>query len=183
MVPSRPPLPPVRPPGHEDDEGWEPREVESFFQPFSWGVKDSPHHTILHAADRYDYECLPWWCSLRFNIPLFGSLAREKHCLDMINPLRRNGYRTFAIPWGAAHMPIFHEMLLDNGFEPIGMCSLIILNRLDGDISEGEFLKLKSWQWRQDQKVSCLYGLAVLSLFYIMFSLIKIEYTSGPDNK
>ncbi|CCW64920.1 unnamed protein product [Phytomonas sp. EM1] len=179
MVPPRERPKEVRPPDHEDDEGWEPREMENFFQPFSWGVKDSPNHTVVHAADKYDYEKLPWWCSVRFNAPVLGSLKREKHCLNMIYPLRCNGYRTFAIPWGAAHMPIFHEMLLDNGFEPVGMCSLLLLNRVDGDISEGELGKLRAWQRRRERRGTYLQIFAMLIVLYILFSLTSIEYTSG----
>ncbi|KAG5508103.1 hypothetical protein GH5_07162 [Leishmania sp. Ghana 2012 LV757] len=180
MVPPRERVKCTRPVEHEDDEGWEPREVESFFQPFSWGVMDSPNHTVVHAADRYDYEKLPWWCSVRFNAPVVGSLAREQHCLDMLYPLRENMYRSFAIPWGAAHMPVFHEMLLDNGFENVGMCSLRMLNRIDGMISEGEFSKMQRWQMQRDRRVWYLYGIGLVSLWWFMYAHVTIEYRSGP---
>lgn len=132
----------VRPIDEEDSEGWEPHDAQKFWQPFSWGVKGSPMFTVVHAADRYDYENLPWWASLRFNVPFFGSYAREKHCLDMISPLVENGYKTFAVPWGAAHMPVFHDMLMDHGFEQTSMCTLIIWSRIDGDRSAAEWSRL-----------------------------------------
>ncbi|CAM38124.1 conserved hypothetical protein [Leishmania braziliensis MHOM/BR/75/M2904] len=180
MVPPRERLKCTRPVEHEDDEGWEPREVESFFQPFSWGVMDSPSHTVLHAADKYDYEKLPWWCSVRFNTPVLGSLAREQHCLNMIYPLRENMYKSFAIPWGAAHMPVFHEMLLDNGFETVGMCSLLMLNRVDGMISEGEFSKMERWQRQRACRVWYLYGLGLVLLWWLAYAHLTVEYRSGP---
>jgi hypothetical protein len=132
----------VRPLDEEDSEGWEPLETERFWQPFSWGVIGSPRFTVIHAADRYDYENLPWWASLRFNIPIVGSYAREKHCLDMIPPLLQNGYKSFAIPWGAAHMSIFHDMLIDHGFEQTSMCTLIVWSKIDGDRSAAEWNRL-----------------------------------------
>lgn len=167
----------VRPAGHEDDEGWEPREIERFWQPFSWGVKDSPNRTVIHAADKYDYEKLPWWCSLRFNLPLIGSFAREKHCLDMIYPLSANGYKSFAIPWGAAHMPIFNEMLIDNGFEPIGMCSLLVFNRIDGDISAGEHERFDRLARRQHRLVQLAWGLAIVGALVCMRGFFVVECT------
>ncbi|GET87862.1 hypothetical protein, conserved [Leishmania tarentolae] len=180
MVPPRERLKCTRPIEHEDDEGWEPREVESFFQPFSWGVKDSPNHTVVHAADKYDYEKLPWWCSVRFNAPVLGSFAREQHCLNMINPLRENMYRSFAIPWGAAHMPVFHEMLLDNGFENVGMCSLLVLKRIDGSISEGEFIKMQHWQRKRARRVWYLYGIGLLALWRLVYAHLTVDYQRGP---
>ncbi|AYU78075.1 hypothetical protein, conserved [Leishmania donovani] len=180
VVPPRERVKCTRPMDHEDDEGWEPREVESFFQPFSWGVKDSPNHTVVHAADKYDYEKLPWWCSVRFNAPVLGSFAREQHCLNMIYPLRENMYKSFAIPWGAAHMPVFHEMLLDNGFENVGMCSLLVLNRTDGIISEGEFIKMQHWQRKRARRAWYLYGIGLVSLWRLVYAHLTIEYHSGP---
>lgn len=70
----------------------------------------------MHAADTFDDEKLPLWCSLRINLPLIDGLRREKHCLNMFYPFATNGYKRFAVVWGAAHMPLFHEMLVDNGF-------------------------------------------------------------------
>ncbi|KAF8292795.1 hypothetical protein TcYC6_0116850 [Trypanosoma cruzi] len=176
IVPPRERVASVRPLGHEDDEGWEPREVERFWQPFSWGVKDSLHMTIVHAADKYDYEKLPWWCSVRFNVPLIGSFAREKHCLDMIYPLLSNGYKSFAIPWGAAHMPIFNEMLIDNGFEQIGMCSLVVLNRIDGDISAGEYERFRRVEKRYHRVVQSAWGLAAAGTLMLMRGMVIVEY-------
>lgn len=181
MVPPRPRTKSVRPAENEDDEGWEPREVERFFQPFSWGVAESPYHTVVHAADKYDYERLPWWCSVRFNAPVVGSLRREQHCLDMIYPLRDNFYKSFAIPWGAAHMPVFHEMLLDNGFENVGMCSLVVLNRIDGIISEGEFGKMLRWQRKRERRITYVYGAALVACFAFAYSHVAVEYRTGPS--
>ncbi|KAG5481108.1 hypothetical protein LSCM1_06789 [Leishmania martiniquensis] len=180
-VPPRERVKCTRPVEHEDDEGWEPREVENFFQPFSWGVMDSPNHTVVHAADKYDYEKLPWWCSVRFNAPVLGSLAREQHCLNMIAPLRAHLYKSFAIPWGAAHMPVFHEMLLDNGFENVGMCGLLMLNRIDGIISEGEFDKMQRWQTQRARRVQYLYGIGLGSLWWLMYAHVTVDYHSGPQ--
>ena len=180
MVPPRARVSDVRPPEHEDDEGWEPREVEKFFQPFSWGVADSPYHTVVHAADKYDYERLPWWCSVRFNAPVLGSLGREQHCLNMIYPLNANMYKTFAIPWGAAHMPVFHEMLLDNGFENVGMCSLVVLNKVDGIISEGEFSKMQRWQRRRARRIYYVYAVGFVAFFSFLYSYVSVDYRQGP---
>lgn len=183
LVPSREPLPMnQRPIDHEDDEGWEPRAVEDFFQPFSWGVTNSPRHTVIHAADRYDYEYLPWYCSLRFNIPLLGSMEREKHCLNMILPLYENGYKSFAIPWGAGHMCIFHEMLLDNHFEQVGMCSLLMLNRIDGERSEAELLKLQSYEKKLSRRVTLAYVAGALMVLYILSTMFEVEF-SGPSKR
>ncbi|KEG08075.1 hypothetical protein DQ04_08071040, partial [Trypanosoma grayi] len=179
IVPPREAVSCTRPGEHIDDEGWEPREIERFWQPFSWGVKDSPNLTVIHAADKYDYERLPWWCSLRFNMPILGSFAREKHCLDMIYPLAANGYKAFAIPWGAAHMPIFNEMLIDNGFEQIGMCSLLMFNRIDGDISAGEHEKFCQLQKRQKRFVQMTWVLAIISLLLFMRTMVTVEYRKG----
>ncbi|KAH9589262.1 hypothetical protein LSM04_005217 [Trypanosoma melophagium] len=176
FVPPRDTAHSLRPVEHEDDEAWEPREIERFWQPFSWGVKESPNYTVIHAADKYDYEKLPLWCSLRFNIPLFGSLGREKHCLDMVYPLAANGYKSFAIPWGAAHMPVFNEMLLDNGFEQVGMCSLVIFNRIDGDISAGEHEKICRIQKRRRQVVQMAWLLVAFLTLLLMRDTVTIEY-------
>lgn len=179
IVPPRERVATVRPPDHEDDEGWEPREVERFFQPFSWGVANSPNFTVVHAGDKYDYESLPWWCSVRFNAPLLGSLAREKHCLDMLYPLRQNGYKSFAVPWGAMHMPVFHEMLCDNGFEPVGMCSVLMFAKIDGDISEGEFAKMARWQRRRGRRASVLYAAGLLLVMYLCWQSVRVDYRRG----
>ena len=53
----------------------------------------------------------------------------------MIPPLVDNGYKSFAVPWGAAHMPIMHEMLIHNGFEEASATSLPIFDNIDGEIS------------------------------------------------
>ncbi|KPI86852.1 hypothetical protein ABL78_4088 [Leptomonas seymouri] len=181
MVPPRERVAHTRPPEHEDNEGWEPREVEKFFQPFSWGVTDSPYHTVVHAADKYDYEKLPWWCSVRFNAPVLGSLKREQHCLNMIYPLNDNRYTTFAIPWGAAHMPVMHEMLLDNGFECVGMCSLVVLKRIDGIISEGELSKMQQSQRRQARRIYYVYGVGTAAILRFLYSRISVDYRRGAS--
>lgn len=182
LVPPRDPIPPnQRPLDHEDDEGWEPRAIEDFFQPFSWGVKGSPEFTVIHAADKYDYECLPWYCSIRFNAPLLGSLAREQHCLSMIPPLRLNGYKSFAIPWGAGHMTIFHEMLLDNGFESVGMCSLLMFNRIDGDHSEAELMKMRAYEKRITRRVYVAYIAGALMVLYVLSTMFDVEISRGPS--
>lgn len=155
--------------------------MERFFQPFSWGVADSPNHTVVHAADKYDYEKLPWWCSVRFNVPVLGSLKREQHCLDMIYPLNDNAYKSFAIPWGVAHMPVFHEMLLDNGFENVGMCSLVVLNRVDGIISEGEFSKMQLWQRRRAGRINVVYGVGIIAFLSFLYSYVSVDYRRGPQ--
>lgn len=183
LVPPRERPKRVRPVEEDDSEGWEPREQERFFQPFSWGVIESPNFTVVHAADKYDYERLPWWASLRFSLPVLGSLAREKHCLNMLYPLRANGYRSFAIPWGAAHMPLFHEMLLDNGFECIGMSSLLVLRRVDGDISEGEYDAMLRMQRRRARRANFLYGVLGLMVGYALYTQTQFSYTRGPQTE
>jgi len=183
IVPPRQRVQRVRPEEEDDAEGWEPREVVRFFQPFSWGVKDSPNFTVVHAADKYDYEVLPWWCSVRFNVPVLGSLAREQHCLNMIPPLRANGYKSFAVPWGAAHMPIFHEALIDNGFECIGMASLVVVARVDGDISAGEHGKVRAWQRRRHlrQWLWPIGGL-LMGLWVVRHNIV-LEVTRGTPTR
>lgn len=183
LVPPRDPIPAnQRPLDHEDDEGWEPRAIEDFFQPFSWGVNNSPVHTVIHAADKYDYERLPWYCSLRFNFPLLGSFEREKHCLNVIPFLVENGYKSFAIPWGAGHMCIFHEMLLGNGFEPVGMCSLLMFNRIDGEHSEAELLKMLNYEKRIARRVNLAYITGALMVLYFLSSMFEVEF-SGPPKR
>ena len=141
----------IRPPELDGTPGgWEPKDLSAYWQPFSWGVKESPNYTVIHAADKYDYEKLPWFASLRFNLPLIGSFAREKHCLTMIPPLVDNGYRSFAIPWGAAHMPIFHEMLVSNGFEETSATSLPIFDSVDGEISQSH---VQTWARKHKNRV------------------------------
>lgn len=182
LVPPREPIPAnQRPIDHEDDEGWEPRAIEDFFQPFSWGVKGSPKFTVIHAADKYDYECLPWYCSLRFNAPLLGSLAREKHCLSMIPLLRESGYKSFAIPWGAGHMPIFHEMLIDNGFESAGMCSLLMFNRIDGDLSEAELMRMRTVEKRIARRATMAYVIGALMVLYVLSTYFEVEFSAAPS--
>lgn len=75
---------------------------------------------------------------MRFNMPLLGGgFNREVHCLDMMPQLAENGYKSFAIPWGAAHMPVMSQMLSENGFEEIGQSSLSVFNSIDGMYSDG----------------------------------------------
>lgn len=175
VVPPRERTTRVRPVDHEDDEGWEPIEMEAFFQPFSWGVADSPNHTVVHAADKYDYEKLPWWCSVRFNAPVLGSLAREKHCLDMIFPLRGNQYKSFAIPWGAAHIPIFHEMLVDNGFELVAMSALVVVRRIDGNVSEGMHDRIVRAVRRRQRAWSAVRFVAGVVIVWAILSSFRVE--------
>jgi hypothetical protein len=136
VVQAREPLGIVRPKEELDSEGWEPLEQEAFFQPYSWGVKGSKANTVIHAADKYDYEKLPWYAMVRFNIPILGTLSREKHCLNQIPLLKKSGYKTFAIPWGAAHMPIFATMLEQNNFTPTAEQRLVVWSAVDGNTSE-----------------------------------------------
>ena len=141
----------IRPIEHYDAEGWEPNEMEKFFQPYSWGVAHSANHTVIHAGDKYDYEKLPVWASLRYNTPLIGGWAREKHCLSLIPTLHENGYNTFVIPWGAYHMPIMATMLRKNGFEFVGSCRLVVFDRVDGMVSGGYVKQfrttLRAYSW------------------------------------
>ncbi|CBH16412.1 hypothetical protein, conserved [Trypanosoma brucei gambiense DAL972] len=169
----------VRPKEHEDSEGWEPRETELFWQPFSWGVSNSPNFTVVHAADKYDYERIPWWFSLRFNLPIVGSLGREKHCINMISHLKTQGYKSFAIPWGASHMPIFNEILIDNGFENVGMCSLVVVRRCDGDISAGEHERMYRLQKRRDNMGTIGWLIATVCSLTVLRSFVTVDYTKG----
>ena len=142
VVPARP-LHVVRPPEHEDDEGWEPSSREGFFQPYSWGVAASPSFTVVHAADAYDYEMLPYWAKMRFNVPFFGGYKREKHCMTEVLPLLASkGYDSFAVPWGAAHMPIMSQMLINNGFYQVSETRLLVFLASDGLVSSSWCRKL-----------------------------------------
>lgn len=178
LVPPRKTIGQVRPDGHEDDEGWEPNTHEGFWQPFSWGVRDSPQFTVVHAADRYDYEKLPWWASVRFNVPLYGSYAREKYCLDMIPVLVENGYRSFAIPWGAAHGPVFGSMLVRNGFEEVAGGSLIVFNSIDGVHSTGwvRRMNFKNTLYMILEAIFLLFGSFIGVFCLIMLSYIDVGY-------
>lgn len=138
LVPPRPLPNQIRPADiSETTVSWEPTDMSAFWQPFSWGVRDSPNYTVIHAADCYDYEKLPVLASLRWNMPLLGSFKREVHCLSMIPFLVDNGYKKFAVPWGASHMPIMHEMLLANGFAVTSVSALPVFDECDGEISKG----------------------------------------------
>ncbi|CUG91823.1 membrane-associated protein, putative [Bodo saltans] len=170
----------VRPIDEEDSEGWEPHDAQRYWQPFSWGVKGSPKFTVIHAADRYDYERLPWWASLRFNIPLVGSYAREKHCMDMISPLVGNGYKSFAVPWGAAHAPIFHDMLTDHGFEQTSMCTLIVWSKIDGDRSSAEWTRMDTKLRFLGMRTAILQTFALIAVL-IVASPHLIGFTSQTE--
>jgi hypothetical protein len=64
VVPPRDKFEEGRPEEELDAEGWEPSPgnyLKNFRQPYSWGVNGSPVHTIIHAADSYDYDRLPVW--------------------------------------------------------------------------------------------------------------------------
>lgn len=182
MVPPRSMVKNIRPLDCEENEGWEPNEDQAFWQPFSWGVKDSPNMTVIHAADRYDYECLPWWAGLRFNMPFLGSYAREKHCLDMIPELVKNGYKSFAIPWGAGHSRIFHDMLVDNGFENVASCSLLMWSRVDGDRSAAECCRLERLAKRRDRRIFWA-QVSIVMVFCYYFLRGSVTFTTHrPDD-
>lgn len=179
LVPPREFKDSVVPADELDSEGWEPQDPAAYWQPFSWGVKGSPNFTVVHAADRYDYEWLPWWASLRFNLPFVGGYAREKHCLDMIPVLYANGYRKFAIPWGLGHATVFHDMLVDNGFEVRGMTSVILWTRSDGDKSAMEHSRLQ-WRWSEAQKIGYRfqYVVAAVVVYLIGSRFVSVEWNS-----
>lgn len=148
VVPPRSKFNDSRPEEDIDAEGWEPSAGEfmkNFRQPYSWGVAESPEHTIIHAADSYDYDKLPVWARLRHNVPFLGGYAREKHCLNILYQLSGNGYESFIIPWGVGHMPIFARMLLENGFHKAGATRVVLFNRIDGPVSAAYVRKLKAW--------------------------------------
>jgi hypothetical protein len=172
----------VRPIDEEDSEGWEPHDAQKFWQPFSWGVKGSPKFTVVHAADRYDYEQLPWWASLRFNLPFVGSYAREKHCMDMVPALAENGYTSFAVPWGAAHMPVFHDILMDHGFEQTSMCTLIMWSKIDGDRSSAEWSRMDTKLRFLGMRKAMLQSLFVIALL-IKFVPSIIGFTSQTNEE
>merc|ERR1711991_32987 len=46
--------------------------------------------------------------------------------------LKSNGYNTFAIPWGAAHIPIFATMLEQNNFMPVAQQRIVAFSNVDG---------------------------------------------------
>eukprot|EP00758_Cryptobia_borreli_P018276 Tbor_TRINITY_DN6656_c0_g1::TRINITY_DN6656_c0_g1_i1::g.3121::m.3121 len=149
--------------------GWEPTDMTAYWQPFSWGVKDSPNYTVIHAADLYDYEKLPFWAGVRFNFPFIGSFAREKHCLNMIPVLVGHRYKKFAIPWRAAHMPIYNEMLTRNGFEQIGTSGLPVFDEGDGEISRGYVRMMRNNFIRKDAREGyvMMVGFVCFTLFVI----------------
>ena len=132
--------------------GWEPIDINEFVQPPSWGVKNSPNFTVLHAAELYDAEALPVWARLRFNFPLIGNLAREKHCLEMLPKLVAQGYRTFAIPWGASHMSLMDAMLRENGFREIGAVGIPVFRAVDGEVSESYVLRYQR-RWNTTRSI------------------------------
>jgi hypothetical protein len=133
----------VRPPYVGPTDAWEPRDTNLFRQPFSWGINDSPTNTVIHAADLYEPDRNPLWYKLRYQIPFVGGYKRDVHCLSMINPLVKNGYKSFAIPWGAGHMSIMSTILEDNGFEQIGMTGLLVVGAVDGTYSAGVYRRIR----------------------------------------
>jgi hypothetical protein len=134
-----------KPKEFEDAEGWEPADIQGFWQPFSWGVKKSPNHTVIHAADLYDHESIPLWASVRHNVPVFGALSRDRHCLALLPSLRQQGYKTFAIPWGCGHMPVMAEALFRSGFEEVASSTFIAVDTIDGVHSQS---LCQSYRWR-----------------------------------
>lgn len=153
----------LRPVDFSDSEGWEPAEISQFWQPFSWGVRDSPQYTVVHAADVYDIEKIPIFASQK-KIPVLLSRAldREKHCLSMLPQLYQMGYKTFAIPWGAAHMPYMYEMLLDSGFEEVSQSGIVVFRSVDGEVSRSYVDIAARSKRRRD---------SFLTLWTILFSL------------
>jgi hypothetical protein len=145
IVPARDLPTDVRPSFLNKEEPWEPSDRNAFRQPFSWGVNESPKHTVVHAADLFEPDVNPMIYRLRYQIPLIGHYKREKHCLNMIPPLTDNGYKSFVIPWGAGHMPIFATMLEDNGFEQVGMTGLYAAGAIDGTYSTSLYRRHKYW--------------------------------------
>eukprot|EP00759_Apiculatamorpha_spiralis_P039323 PhF_6_TR38142/c0_g1_i1/m.56969 len=121
----------------EDSEGWEPDDVNEFRQRYSWGVIESKKSTVVHAADLYDYDRLPLWARLRFQLPLFGRYPREKNIIALIEKLSdpKLGYDSFAVPWGAAHMPILASMLENRGFVVQSESRYPIFRLIDGPVS------------------------------------------------
>ena len=158
-----------RPEEEVDAEGWEPSPgnfMANFRQPYGWGVLESDVHTIIHAADAYDYDRLPAWARVRFNFPIVGNYKREKHCLRILHQLTGNGYESFCVPWGAAHMPIFAKMLLQNGFTQCGSSRIVLFNRIDGPISAAYTRKLQSHVNWSRWLTKIVQGAFVLSAFY-----------------
>ena len=72
-------------------------------------------------------------------------------------------------------MPVFHEMLLDNGFENVGMCSLVVLNKVDGIISEGEFSKMQRWQRRRARRIYYVYAVGFVAFFSFLYSYVSVD--------
>eukprot|EP00760_Papus_ankaliazontas_P034548 PhM_4_TR7255/c0_g10_i1/m.95237 len=60
-IPPRDPILLTKHKDYSDSEGWEPEDPDDFRQLYSWGVAGSKCNTVIHAADLYDYECLPMW--------------------------------------------------------------------------------------------------------------------------
>lgn len=177
VVPPREMATKIRPMGHEDDEGWEPAEPPDFWQPFSWGVIGSSCDTVVHAADLYDYERLPWWCSLRFNVPIIGGYQREKHCFGVMQKLfNEAGYKSFAVPWGVFHMPIMAEMLRRNGFTEASSSGLVPLRYVDGHYSASlcrEMFARISWVGRS--KLVLQFVILFLSSVYFGRELVSYQ--------
>ena len=177
-----------RPKEMEDAEGWEPPNPEAFWQPFSWGVNGSPNHTVVHAADAYSVENMPMWSSLRFNLPIFGSLKRDRACLGRIPLLIASGYKSFAIPWGAAHMPIMATVLDRNDFALIATSRLVAFNRTDGITSDGWYKWFRLWEmgysfvdfWRR-----CIIwvSIAYAMIFYVTGDHPNLESIIRVDNE
>lgn len=183
LVPPRPLPNQIRPPElAETTQSWEPKDLSAYWQPFSWGVRDSPNYTVIHAADCYDYEKLPMIASLRWNLPfLLGSFAREVHCLSMIPFLVDNGYKKFAVPWGASHMPIMHEMLGQNGFSVVSVSALPVFDESDGDISANYVRQNRQILTKKDMRDDFwLVGLCVTFTAGVLWYTSRIE-VNGLD--
>jgi hypothetical protein len=182
VIPPRAMAARVRPEDFLDSEGWEPDHAGGFNQPYGWGVRDSPKNTVVHAADKYDYEYLPFWAAVRFNVPFVGGYAREKHCLKLVPYLVENGYKSFAVPWGAAHMPIFATMLEKNGFDLVGQSRLVTFNKIDGVTSQGWCRFFARRVTRVEMAWWIFRAIPVIATIPLVFSYIQIEVQSNGHN-
>jgi len=161
---------------HIDSEGWEPEDLEHFKQPFSWGVRGSNKHTVVHAADTYDYECLPTWARLRFQVPFLGGYKREKHVLALCDKLVANGYQSFAVPWGAAHMPIFANMLEQRGYLMQSEIRFPIFRGYDGPISNQFTRTVYRRVWVVSTLTFLTYALVWLGFVYCALLWLESEF-------
>lgn len=187
VVPPRDKWEENRPEEDFDAEGWEPpadRAMTHFRQPYSWGVRESPMHTIVHAADCYDYDKLPLYARLRHNVPFLGNYKREKHCLNVLHQLTENGYESFVIPWGVAHMPVFSKMLLQNGFTLSSTSKLVMFDRVDGPMSTAYVRKLRSsvsLGRRISDQVRLAMGMSLIYLWGYYLGVTRRDFVDFED--